>query len=160
MKTLVVKLVGVIFSVCAGLIIGKEGPMVHSGAVLGANISHLPGLARFFGRPRWLMRFRNDRDKRDFVSGGTAAGVAAAFGAPVGGVLFALEEAASHWSISLTWMVFFCSMIGKYTCLYCLLGHTVDVCLCSLAAIGVEELTLCFVCCFVVALHKKQVHFH
>ena len=33
MKTLVVKLTGVIFSVCAGLIIGKEGPMVHSGAV-------------------------------------------------------------------------------------------------------------------------------
>jgi H+/Cl- antiporter ClcA len=115
MKTLVVKLTGVIFSVCAGLIIGKEGPMVHSGAVLGANISHLPGCRKCVGRKRWLMRFRNDRDKRDFVSGGTAAGVAAAFGAPVGGVLFALEEAASHWSIQLTWMVFFCSMIGTFT---------------------------------------------
>lgn len=115
MKTLVVKLVGVIFSVCAGLIIGKEGPMVHSGAVLGANISHLPGFRKCCGRKRWLMRFRNDRDKRDFVSGGTAAGVAAAFGSPVGGVLFALEEAASHWSISLTWMVFFCSMLGTFS---------------------------------------------
>ncbi len=102
-KTLLVKLVGVIFSVTGGLIIGKEGPMVHSGAVLGANISHLTGCRRWFGHTRWLYRFRNDRDKRDFVSGGTAAGVAAAFGAPIGGVLFALEEAASHWSISLTW---------------------------------------------------------
>jgi chloride channel 7 len=89
--------------------------MVHSGAVLGANISHLPGCRRCCGRKRWLMRFRNDRAKRDFVSGGTAAGVAAAFGSPVGGVLFALEEAASHWSISLTWMVFFCSMLGTFT---------------------------------------------
>ena len=66
MKTLVVKLTGVIFSVCAGLIIGKEGPMVHSGAVLGANISHLPGCRRCLGRKRWLMRFRNDRAKREF----------------------------------------------------------------------------------------------
>ena len=115
LKTLVVKLVGVIFSVCAGLIIGKEGPMVHSGAVMGANISHLTGWTKCLGKQRWLTRFRNDRDKRDFVSGGTAAGVAAAFGSPVGGVLFALEEAASHWSIQLTWMVFFCSMISVFT---------------------------------------------
>ena len=37
-KTLVCKAVGVTLSVVGGLAVGKEGPMVHSGAVIAVSI--------------------------------------------------------------------------------------------------------------------------
>lgn len=74
--------------------VGKEGPMVHTGACI-ASLLGQGGSRKYHLTWTWLRYFKNDRDRRDLITCGAAAGVAAAFRAPVGGVLFALEEAAS-----------------------------------------------------------------
>ena len=74
--------------------------MVHTGACIASLLGQ--GGSRKYGLTwKWLRYFKNDLDRRDLITCGAAAGVAAAFRAPVGGVLFALEEIAS-WSLSLS----------------------------------------------------------
>lgn len=67
-------------TLCAfgGLSLGREGPAVQLGAVSGKAVSR--GFKRGRGEERLLMTC------------GAAAGMSAAFGAPLTGVLFALEE--------------------------------------------------------------------
>lgn len=61
--------------------------MIHSGAVVAAGISQ--GKTSTFKKDFNVFKFfREDHEKRDFVSGGAAAGVSAAFGAPVGNIYF------------------------------------------------------------------------
>ena len=80
-QTLVVKTLALILSVASGLSLGKEGPFVHIAACVG-NIS-----CRMFSKYN-----HNDGKRREVLSASAASGVAVAFGAPIGGVLFSLEE--------------------------------------------------------------------
>ncbi|XP_035769517.1 chloride transport protein 6 isoform X1 [Neolamprologus brichardi] len=114
LRTFLCKAAGVLFSVAGGLFVGKEGPMIHSGAIVGAGLPQFQSIT--FRKIKFdFPYFRSDRDKRDFVSAGAAAGVAAAFGAPIGGTLFSLEEGSSFWNQALTWKVLFCSMSATFT---------------------------------------------
>lgn len=107
-KTLLVKLFGLMWAIAAGLCIGKEGVLAHIGSIIGYMILYLPF--------NFVKYFRNNEDKRDMAAAGTAAGVAAAFGSPIGGTLFAYEVAAPtvFWSFELTWMLFFTSAVSCF----------------------------------------------
>ncbi|KAL0403840.1 UNVERIFIED_CONTAM: putative chloride channel-like protein CLC-g [Sesamum radiatum] len=92
-QTLVVKIVGSICAVSSSLNVGRAGPLAHTGACVAAIVGQ--GGSKKFRLTKWLRDLKNDCDMRDLVTCGSAAGIAAAFHAPVGGVLFALEEMAS-----------------------------------------------------------------
>lgn len=115
-KTMVVKVVGLIFSVASGLPVGREGPFIHIGGGIAAGVTQGKSTTLGFNTRFPIFKpFRNDDEKRGFVTSGAAAGVAAAFGAVAGGVLFVVEEGASHWERKLVWRTFFCAIITAWT---------------------------------------------
>ncbi|PPR92839.1 hypothetical protein GOBAR_AA27836 [Gossypium barbadense] len=108
--TLLVKIVGSIGAVSAGLDLGKEGPLVHIGSCI-ASLLGQGGPDNYRLKWRWLRYFNNDRDRRDIITAGCSSGVCAAFRSPVGGVLFALEEVATWWRSALLWRTFFSTAV-------------------------------------------------
>ncbi|KAK4477317.1 hypothetical protein RD792_016534 [Penstemon davidsonii] len=107
---LIVKIIGSIGAVSAGLDLGKEGPLVHIGSCI-ASLLGQGGTDNYRIKWRWLRYFNNDRDRRDLITCGSSSGVCAAFRAPVGGVLFALEEVATWWRSALLWRTFFSTAV-------------------------------------------------
>jgi chloride channel 7 len=117
MPVLVAKVIGMCFSCAAGLPLGKEGPMIHAGSIIGALMSQGATISFFGYDTSWTIfqDLRNDHTKRDFVTFGASAGIAAAFRAPIGGILFSLEEGASFWSTTITFRAFICAVITHLT---------------------------------------------
>ena len=65
-KTLICKVVGVSFSVSAGLPVGKEGPMVHSGSVVAAAVSQ--GKTNLWGIDTSFTRYSGKTSKTQLYS--------------------------------------------------------------------------------------------
>ena len=84
--------------------LGKEGPFVHMSACIG----HLT--ASLFPKYR-----DNGKEYREILTASCAAGLSAAFGAPIGGVLFAYEELSYFFPRKVLWRTFLCSMIAAIT---------------------------------------------
>jgi chloride channel 7 len=113
---LVHKVLGMCFACAAGLPLGKEGPMIHAGSIIGALVSQGNTISIGFDTSWNIFQdLRNDYTKRDYVTYGAAAGVAAAFRSPIGGILFTLEEGASFWSTNTTFRSFMCAVVTQLT---------------------------------------------
>lgn len=104
--TLVVKSVALPLAISSGLSVGKEGPSVHYATCCAFLVSNL--LAR--NSLTYSAQF-------DYLVAATGAGVAVAFGAPIGGVLFALEEmtSASEFNPSTLWKSYYLALIAVTT---------------------------------------------
>ncbi|MDZ8094256.1 MAG: chloride channel protein [Nostoc sp. DedQUE05] len=73
-----VKLLSAIIAIGSGMTLGRQGPTVQVGAGLAAGMS------------RWVPTSPDHR--RQMIAAGAGAGLAAAFNAPIAGVLFIVEE--------------------------------------------------------------------
>lgn len=79
-SVLVAKIAGGVLAIGAGMSLGREGPSVQLGACAGQGIGHLS------------QSFHRGLEARNLLVAGAGAGLAAAFNAPLAGVIFGLEE--------------------------------------------------------------------
>ena len=78
LSVIIAKFVGGIMAVGGGLSLGREGPSIQLGAMVGKGFSRLSQ--------------RLHKEERLLITCGAGAGLAAAFSAPLAGVVFVLEE--------------------------------------------------------------------
>nr|KMM70802.1 LOW QUALITY PROTEIN: chloride channel protein 3 [Coccidioides posadasii RMSCC 3488] len=102
--TLMIKSLGLCLSVASGMWLGKEGPLVHV-ACCCANI---------IMKPLDSLN-HNEARKREVLSAAAAAGISVAFGSPIGGVLFSLEQLSYYFPDKTMWQSFVCAMVAAVT---------------------------------------------
>jgi len=83
-KILLGKFIGGVLSIGSGLSLGREGPSVQLGAAVGQ------GFSKVFKRAKI--------EEKYLITSGASAGLAAAFNAPLAGLMFALEEVHKNFS--------------------------------------------------------------
>lgn len=83
-RVIIAKFIGGVLCLGAGLSVGREGPSIQLGAAAGQ------GFAKIFKLPKI--------EEKYLLTGGASAGLAAAFNAPLSGVIFSLEEVHKNFS--------------------------------------------------------------
>ncbi|WP_455683285.1 ClC family H(+)/Cl(-) exchange transporter [Thomasclavelia sp.] len=99
-RVLINKFTGGFLTNFCGLALGREGPSIQLGAMVGK------GIGKIFKRGK--------TEERYLLTCGASAGLAAAFHAPLAGVMFALEEVHKHFSAPLLISVMASSVASDY----------------------------------------------
>ncbi len=87
-RVIPVKFIGGLGTLGAGMVLGREGPMVQMGGNSGRMIVD-------------IFRLRSPEARHSLLATGAAAGLSAAFNAPLAGILFVIEEMRSQFRYSL-----------------------------------------------------------
>lgn len=90
------KYLGGIFAIGSGLFLGREGPSIQLGAAVGQGVVETANV--------------NSLNRRIGIASGAAAGLAAAFNAPIASTIFILEEVYHNFS-PLIWLATFISSL-------------------------------------------------
>ncbi len=93
-----VKFFGGALAIGAGLALGREGPTVQMGGTAGDAVSS------------WLKA--SSRDRLTLIAAGAGAGLAAAFNAPLAGVIFVLEEVQKDFRQAVFGSVFIAAVVA------------------------------------------------
>ena len=101
-KVLPAKFLGGFLCILGGLSLGREGPSIQLGAMTGQGISRLLDRGR--------------AEENHLMTCGASAGLAAAFHAPLAGMMFSLEEIHKGFSTSILISVMTASVTADYIC--------------------------------------------
>ncbi|GAA5645147.1 MULTISPECIES: H(+)/Cl(-) exchange transporter ClcA [Vibrio] len=87
-RVLPVKFFGGMGALGSGMVLGREGPTVQMGGAIGRMVTD-------------LFRIKNDDTRHSLLASGAAGGLAAAFNAPLAGIMFVVEEMRPQFRYSL-----------------------------------------------------------
>lgn len=99
-RVLINKFIGGFLTNFSGLALGREGPSIQLGAMVGKGVGKILK--------------RGKTEERYLLTCGASAGLAAAFHAPLAGVMFSLEEIHKHFSAPLLISVMTASIASDY----------------------------------------------
>jgi CIC family chloride channel protein len=100
-RVLPVKFFGGVSGIGGGLALGREGPTIQMGAAVGQMVSG------------WFAC--TARERRTLIASGAGAGLAAAFNAPLAGLVFVLEEVQRNFSPAVFTATLIASVVADIT---------------------------------------------
>jgi len=131
-----VKIVGSVLSVGSSMAVGMEGPLVMIGACVGASLAHLGSALAWFVLKlkklknngdsskvlNWLYTFAttdlsyfaNDAERRKLITVGASVGFAASFGAPIGGMLFVMDDISTFYDEYMFLRILVANSVGTF----------------------------------------------
>ena len=128
-RVIPVKFFGSICAIAPGLLLGREGPTIHMGAACGEMVGRL--------------RRRDGLHRKPLIAAGVAAGLGAAFNAPLAGIMLVTEEMRNEFDYN--HLSLLCVMLASCMAVvvsYGWLGQGLDLSLGLVAAAPLTELPL------------------